>query len=388
MRATSSARTVVVVTDRVLFPCREGSQTRIIELVTAIRAAGYSVVLVGRRIPWRRFPRLPGVRSTLRTRKLVDELVSVEASAFSGGSPTSVDLEPYAQALRRVIARHRPVAVIAEYLWMAPCLRVVPEGILRIVDTLDVMHERTAMYQGEPEGAWVECTWEEEAALLRHADVVLAIQHHEREVFARMLPTKTVICLPHIVSPALWAEAEDATEDVVAFVGSRIQGNVVGLHDFLDDAWPVVRAQRPHARIHVYGDVVTRLEREVPGLRRVGYVSDISDAYRATAVVINPVTLGTGLKIKSVEALAHGRALVTTSCGAAGIEAGAPHAFLIEDDMVRFGSAVAALLENPVRRHAMAVSARAFAAERFSRDGVMRALCGLLDQHGPAAAAL
>jgi succinoglycan biosynthesis protein ExoO len=297
----------------------------------------------------------------------------------------SFDVAPYVRSLRTAIARYRPSAVIAEYLWMAPCLDVVPEGTLRVIDTHDVMHVRDAMYRDQSHGAWVVCTEDEEAALLTHADVILAIQEHERATFARMLPSKRIVYIPHVVTaPA--AATRTGRRPVVGFVGSAIQGNVVGLRAFLDHAWPVVRARCPAAELHVYGDVVRGLERDVAGVRSVGFVSDASEVYRQAAVMINPVTLGTGLKIKTVEALGHGSALVTTSCGAAGLEDGAPHAFLLENDMPSFGDAVATLLADPVRRAELGRAGRAFALEQFGQDAVARRLRMLLDPEGSARA--
>jgi len=377
MMATQRQRTVVMVTDRTLFPAREGSVVRIVALVRALKRAGFRVVLVARRAPWRWLPRIPGPRSTLHTWRLADALVSVDAPAFTGGSPSAFDWTPYARALRKATLRYEPVAVLAEYLWLAPCLDVVPEGILRIVDTHDVMHVRAAMFRGQPEGAWVECDEREEAALLSHAEVIVAIQRQELETFARMLPSKRVVCIPHI-APGGDGGERTSNDPIVGFVGSRIQGNVVGLRTFIDEGWPLVRARCAGAELHVFGDVVSRLERDAPGLRLIGVVSDVREVYRSATVIINPVMLGTGLKIKTVEALAAGCALVTTRCGAAGVEEGAGRAFVMEDEMPSFAIAVAELLQNGSRRNSMGRTAQEFAASRFGEAAVVEALSALL----------
>ena len=63
---------------------------------------------------------------------------------------------------------------------------------------------------------------------------------------------------------------------------------------------------------------------------------------------------GTGLKIKSVEALGYGRALVTTPCGAEGLEAGAGSAFRVASDPVAFAREVSGLLAEPEAAAAVA----------------------------------
>ena len=114
------------------------------------------------------------------------------------------------------------------------------------------------------------------------------------------------------------------------------------------------------------------------GVTRIGYVRNLRRAYRDAAVVINPVRFGTGLKIKTVEALAHGKALVTTSCGVEGLEGAHGRAFLVEDDMPRFGAEVGRLLASPDARRTLAQAAAGFARAEFGRDRVYGALRQLL----------
>jgi succinoglycan biosynthesis protein ExoO len=372
--------TVVVLTERHLVPCREGSQRRITELLALLRAADYRVVLVGRRISWHRLPLLPGVRKTLGTRRLVDRFIAVRGEQFVDGSPLGLDTLPYERALRTAIASHRPLAVIAEYLWMAPCLRIVPEGVLRLLDTLDVMHVRAEMYRDQPEGAWVECSRATETELLREADVVMAIQPDEQRVLAEMAPDKRVICVPHAVRVPSLPGHGARRDDVVTFIGSRIQGNVVGLRSFIDVSWPEIRARRPDARLHVYGEVCTRLDRTASGVVLRGYAPDLATAYAEASVVINPVALGTGMKIKTAEALAHGKAVVSTTCGAVGLEGAIPGALVVEDDMRRFGESVANLLEHAADRERLEREAYAFAQARLAPAAAGRELLDVLEQ--------
>jgi glycosyltransferase involved in cell wall biosynthesis len=373
--------TVVVVTDRNLYPVRRGNQARIIELVRSLKALGMHVVLIAPRFPSRLIASLPGPRSALGAWLLPDELIQVDARPFTRGPIGGFDPAPFCTAVARATERHQPAAVIAEYLWMAPCLDAAGSDTLRVLDTHDVMHVRQELYAGRSDGVWVACTREEEAGLLDRADVVLAIQHHEQRLFAEMLPGKRVVCVPHSL------RVPDRPRPVplqkrVGFVGSAIAGNVAGITTFVERAWPRVRRAHPDAELRLYGDVAGCIAVNAPGVARVGYVRSLAAVYRAAPVVINPVTLGTGLKIKTVEALANGRALVTTSCGAAGIEEGEGTAFLLEDDPDRFGDAVAELLSDPDRQRALGQSAWALARRRFGRDAGRRERAALL-AYGP-----
>ncbi len=359
--------TVLLVTDRVLVPRARGNDVRITDLIRSLRSENYRVVLVARRIPRTRRNPLPWMRLSFSRARLVDHIISVEAPGFRGGSPSTYDCAPFLQPVRRAVAAYDPIAVIAEYCWMAPCLDVVENRALKMVDTHDLMYLRGRIYGAGSAAAWVNCTRDEEALLLARADVIMAIQPHERLELEAMVPSATVIHVPH----ACWAEERSglgrSQPDVISFVGSDNHSNVTGIRAFLENAWPVVRRAHPRAELRIYGNVVKKLDSGVQrdGVRLLGYTDHVGDAYAQASVMINPVTHGTGLKIKTVEALAFGKALVTTSCGAAGLEDHAGTAFLMEDEAAAFGAAVDHLLSDEVARRNLERYARALATERF-----------------------
>src|SRR5690606_14003244 len=129
------------------------------------------------------------------------------------------------------------------------------------VDTHDVMHVRSEVYRDQPDGAWVRCSRDEEIALLMRADHVMAIQQREADLLREMLPSRRVLLVPHVQAPATGKGertsrsprfCRGAADPVVAFVGSRIQGNVAGMTEFIERGWPIVREAQPRARLRVY----------------------------------------------------------------------------------------------------------------------------------------
>jgi glycosyltransferase involved in cell wall biosynthesis len=357
---------ILVVTERPLFPADEGSRVRIRSLVRSLRELGFRVVLVARR-PSRLIDRL-------RMRRIVDALTLVDARGFAGGSPSDYDCGPFREAVRDAVDRFSPVAVIAEYIWMAPCLDAVSNGALRLVDTHDVMH--AAGDAGHAlDRPWATCTADEERRLLDRADVIIAIQPHEQRRFRELLPGKAVICVAHHV-PVRPAPVR-SRQPVVGFISAGHPRDVDALTSFLEMAWPVVRQRCPMAELRIFGKLARQVAVTEHVIRR-GYRRSLRRVYGEASVVINPVRFGTGLKIKSVEALAHGKALVTTSSGAQGLETGAGRAFLVEDDLVRFGELVSDLLSDHAARLRLESAALTFAQTEFSRERVYADLVELL----------
>jgi glycosyltransferase involved in cell wall biosynthesis len=376
-------RTVVVITDRTLLPVASGNDRRIIDLMRALRAEGFRVVLLVPSVAGSLFPRISSAWRRLRLRSSADYVIRIEARKFSGGSPAAYDCTPFMPAIARAVERFDPVGVVAEYCWLAPVLDAVSNGALKSVDTHDLMHTRYRLFGSAP-AAWVECTRAEEIGLLARADVILAIQRHEQREFRAMLPDKTVLCVPHACWIPKPVHFRNDRSDTVAFIGSANTSNILGLQAFIKEAWPRIRRSRPAARLRVYGKVAEVLTESLmdDGIDWIGYVGDVKRVYRKARVIINPLQLGTGLKIKTVEALAYGKALVTTTCGAAGCEEGAGDAFVMEDDMHRFADAVSQLLTDDVHRLLLQQRARRFAEAQFSPHVAMRELVATLEAHG------
>jgi glycosyltransferase involved in cell wall biosynthesis len=373
------SETVLVITDRVLYPPRAGNRTRIIALTRGLRSLGFRVVLVVRRPP--------GWRSRIRTWLLAPRVYFVDGSSFGAGSPQRHDSSPYWGAVIDAVRRERPAVVIAEYIWMAPCLDRVDSGALKLMDTHDLMHVRRERYAAEGSGAWVECSAEEEAALLLKADAIIAIHRSEKAKFAALVPERAVITLPHPQRVKFRGGRSHKSSEgrVVMFVGSSNRGNVAGLRSFLADGWSIVRESHPGAELRIYGDSGRQIGSAPLGVRAIGYVRRLARAYRAADVVINPVTLGTGLKIKTVEALAWGKAVVTTPCGAEGLESGAGVAFLVAADMQQLAGEVVRLLQDPARRQSLERSAIEWARTEFAPEAVFREFLDLLRARGVGA---
>lgn len=109
----------------------------------------------------------------------------------------------------------------------------------------------------------------------------------------------------------------------VAFVGSMDYGpNREAVSWLFSDVWPAVQALRPQSTLVVAGRNAAEVHASVPADLRVVVMDSppsIADVYRRADVCIVPLRSGAGTKIKLLEALAHGRAVVSTSVGLEGL---------------------------------------------------------------------
>jgi glycosyltransferase involved in cell wall biosynthesis len=132
---------------------------------------------------------------------------------------------------------------------------------------------------------------------------------------------------------------------------------------------PALQAAEPAAELEIVG---TKPPAEIqamarPGLRVVADAASLEPHLAAAAVVLAPVRLGGGMRMKVLEAMAAGKAVVTTPLGAEGI-ADLPQAppLLVADGTEELARAAAELLADPVRRAELGRQARDFAERLFS----------------------
>jgi hypothetical protein len=209
-----------------------------------------------------------------------------------------------------------PSILLAEYIWMSRIMPLVSADVLKIIDTIDVFStKREKVLRFGIDDLHVDAR--EEARRLQHADLVLAIHDEERRMLQQLVPSKPVVSAG--VDVDVVQDGGRASGREVLYVASDNPMNTKGLADFLRFAWPTIRRDVPDATLVVAGKVSATLEGDVPGVSSVGVVDDLAPLYERARVVINPAVAGTGLKIKTLEALGHLRPIVTWPGGADGL---------------------------------------------------------------------
>lgn len=373
MERSGSTKKILVISPTPTHPHSAGNRARIHSLMTSMRSLGHEVHFLhiekeagdrdAMRACWgdRYHPvsyRMP-VDLPARARRRICRWLGSERQYLYG-----IDewYDPSAdEFIRALAARTSFDAVIAEYVFFSRALHCFGAGTLKLLDTHDVFMGRHRRYLAEgKKPQWFSTSRREETRGLERSDVVIAIQDNEARYFRR-ITRRRVITVGHVV-PLDGIPMDEAGTSGILYVGSGNEINVHAANYFIDGILPEIRKHIPAAILTVAGGVCDRLT-DTPGVRLLGQVEDLAPLYRAAAVVINPILFGTGLKIKTVEALGFGRPLVTTPAGAEGLEGMAGKAFMMADTESAFSGAVVTLLSDPQARQALAVNARECAAD-------------------------
>lgn len=207
--------------------------------------------------------------------------------------------------------------VIAQYVFTTGAFAAFPDQVVKVVDCHDLFAERdlTRGHDGK-RPTWFSTTIDEEIAAIRRADVALMLQDDEAQLLQqRAGPSVPIRRVGHFTKPAPLAIQH---RPVGCFLGATNDANIRGLNYFTRQVLPRLLERVPEFRL-VIGGTVSRFVSEGQGICVMGEVGDVRELFSHAAFLINPVTTGTGISIKMLDALACGLPCIATDEGARGL---------------------------------------------------------------------
>lgn len=279
--------------------------------------------------------------------------------------------------VKRVSAQWNPDVLQIEYTHMAAFRDSAPAipAVLVEHDLTFTLYRQLAEKNGGPED-WREYErWRNfETRWLREFDSVWTVSDEDREVALNegSNPGATY-AIPNGVDTERFVPREDrTTSPEILYVGSfRHLPNVLGFEKLRTEVMPRVWRRHPNARLRVVGG--PRHESYWSGWSELdsrivvhGFVEDLRPLYASAAVVVAPLEVSAGTNIKVLEAMACGKALVTTPPGCAGLGLTHGRDALIESEWPGFADAVAALLDDRSLRMKLALEARRTVERSYS----------------------
>jgi glycosyltransferase involved in cell wall biosynthesis len=374
---------VLIVTPTATHPTTSGTAARVLTLTDALRSLGCQINLLylgtqtDAECPafqgyWGTSLHRPtdfplGVldRLTQPLRRVWKSVVWHTFQRLTGGR-VPVDLWYNRIAARAVGQLHRRLqfdVVFVEYVVHSWVLPLFDSNVIKVIDTIDAVALRTEQF-GPARREALACypiSRAQEGKGLNRADVVIAIQPEEKAYFST-LTSKPVVIVGHLLS--VLDNSPLPPEPSVLFVGGYYPLNFDAVDWLVKYVWPIVRRAVPNATLTIAG-AVSRAYPTPPaeGITVLGEVSDLRPVYQSHRVVVNPTQLGSGLAIKSIEALGAGRPLVATSIGARGLDHALGRGLIVADEPNAFAEEVIRFLIDGPAWEVAAAGAVAFAAD-------------------------
>jgi polysaccharide biosynthesis protein PslH len=194
---------------------------------------------------------------------------------------------------------------------------------------------------------------------------VIAVSETDRQTMRSMVDAARIAVIPTGVDLGTYSydPALRPSHPLVVFVGSMDwEPNIDGVEYFCREIWPRVLAHVPEARFRIVGrnphSKVKKLASS--SVEVTGSVPSVINHLREAAVVVVPLRIGGGTRIKIYEAMAMGKATVSTRVGAEGLDVRSGRDLLLADEPDSFAECVIKLLTNEnVRREYEAAAAAA-----------------------------
>jgi polysaccharide biosynthesis protein PslH len=212
---------------------------------------------------------------------------------------------------------------------------------------------------------------------------VIAVSECDRDEMLKMKPDCQITVVPTGVDTEQYRVVPPASSNppVVVFTGSMDwEPNIDAVEYFCQQIWPSILKEFTNARFQIVGRAphprVRRLESL--SIEVTGKVPSVIDYLRAATVVVVPLRIGGGTRLKIFEAMAMGKAVVSTSIGAEGLDVASGRDLLIADSPEDFSNSAIQLLRDRNLRRSYEQAAATLAA-RYDWSQIALAFAKVLE---------
>lgn len=221
-----------------------------------------------------------------------------------------------------------------------------------------------------------------EIAHLNDCDALLPIAGEDARDFRTLGATRPALVVPCGVEAG--AVAVEADPNRAYFIGSmQYRPNQEAVRWLADEVWPRVIARAPRARLTVAGSgfpAALRTHLESRGIEVAADVPDLAPFASSFRTMLAPLFSGSGMRIKVLEAMAQGKAVIATTLGAGGIDVTPGENILIADDPDGFAEHVIRCMEDDALAQRIGAAARTLATTRYDSNAIARRLLAFYEE--------
>jgi sugar transferase (PEP-CTERM/EpsH1 system associated) len=210
-------------------------------------------------------------------------------------------------------------------------------------------------------------------------DVNIVVSKTDGATLAGMVPNVRTAVVANGVDVDYFSPNPSAETIALIYAGGmNMFANRDAVLYFLKEIWPSIRARVPTVRFFAVGQdpppELNAIAARDPNVIVTGKVADIRPFVHQAAVYVVPLRVGGGTRLKVLDAMALGKAMVSTSIGCEGIDVRRGEHLEIADTPQTFADATIRLLEDREQRRALGEAARSLVVERYAWSVIGRHL--------------
>ena len=210
-----------------------------------------------------------------------------------------------------------------------------------------------------------------ESRIFRELELGIVVSEVDKSLLQKLCPEGRFEVIENGVDVSKFRpNPEKADPNTLLWVGGFDHfPNKQGIYWFLDSVFPLIKRGLPEIELQLIGggvpDKLKRLASADFSIKLLGYVDDPIPYIQRATVFIVPILSGSGTRLKLLEAMAVGKAIVTTNIGCEGIEGADDKHFLITDTPEQFSAAITKLLNDKKLRLFISNNARQIAEKKY-----------------------
>lgn len=228
---------------------------------------------------------------------------------------------------------------------------------------------------------WLEAlklrAWERNTS--RRADLILTCSEVDRTIFENLAQRVPALVVPNVIDTEQYSPVEPPITKTILYTGGMDwYPNREAVRYFAREIMPKVREAIPGVRFVAAGrnpsEAFRKSFADLSDLEFRGAVPDMRNEIAKAAVCVVPLRIGSGTRLKILEAAAMGKPVVSTSIGAEGLKFKNGREIILADDPGSFAQAVIKLLDNDRLRQSIGRAARARVQSHYSLPALQAAL--------------
>lgn len=202
-------------------------------------------------------------------------------------------------------------------------------------------------------------------------DLNIMMSQVDEDELHQLNPSANTVIVPNGVDVEYFQHIKGKEKPCLIYTGGmNMFANKDAVLYFLAEVWPQVKREVPDVIFYSIGQdppqELLEMANKDSAIKVMGFVEDVRPYIAESSVYVVPLRVGGGTRLKVVDALAQGKAIVSTSVGCEGITVTDGKNIEIADDANTFSRKVISLLKSPVRREELGNAARELAVSSYS----------------------
>jgi glycosyltransferase involved in cell wall biosynthesis len=268
-----------------------------------------------------------------------------------------------------------------DFISLAPIVYILPAKSVKVLVHHELRHIRIKrevdLFENIEafDNCRLEAIKDQEISLLKRFDKIITLTEKDKSILSEYISSEKIYVSPATIkSDLIQKENYSSFRNKLVFIGSSIHlPNKDGIKWFINYVMPILEKEIPDIHLDILGSWDKRFinENKRRNIKFPGYIDDLTSAFQSSLLIV-PLRIGSGMRLKIVEAINHKVPFITTSIGAEGLDFENDLDCLIADTPESFANGIVSLSNDSSRQHEMVDHASARLKEKYSFEAAIK----------------